>query len=172
MRDFLVRHIWEELEPTSPHSSWLLKKVLRVEPPDTEPERIQLLYQYYHGLGPVDHRGIDRYNAARADLIAALVNPPDEVGPSISPSLYPVEQDISYWLCSHLLGLSDREIAVLAGIDQGTIEEPGIALLQILISAFRIMRSIRLKDEVLHYYHRARYRLLRYYLDAHYHVIN
>lgn len=153
---------------------WLAKHVLGIDP-DTfslnKATKGKSLTEYWTDVlyavkwKRQGHRELDGWNSARADLIAAWVAPPVEDPGNIEVELEPT-CDPSYWLATRVLGFSDHELRVLCSVEN--VEQPARELLPLLGAALRVLKDVRVKDEALQAYQRARYLLLRYYLDAHY----
>jgi hypothetical protein len=147
---------------------------------------IEWVYHFQAKLDLVDDKRPDAkylnpWNAARSDLIVDLIPLPYEWTHEPEPyeeqftrahlQLQP-RGDISLWLATYIFGFDREELrALIPGlvIDEGDM---GIQLIRLLVSCFRRMNEVRLNSEILNHYHRTRYLLLKYYLDADYHAIN
>lgn len=180
MQDYIIHKIWDEIEPRKPTALWVLLTILRV--PETvvmdhlqgrsDIQRlIELVFRYYNSLDRVGQKYIDAYNSARADLIASILTPPSDVGATLEVETQP-SGDPSYWLASHVLGFSNKELTVLLGISHETLKEPGRSIVPLLLVAFKVLQKMKLGDELLQAYNRSRYLLLKYYLDAVYHELD
>jgi len=171
MRHYLHSHIWKEIAPEADQTLWVAQKVLRLPFEQANESGIYGALASFYRLGKKE---LDRYNSSRSDLIAYMIDPPADDPELISIPLEP-SSDPSLWLCSHLLGLSDTETSLLATGSQLTpaelVEMQPRVLVPILVNAQKILKGLKFKEELLTIYHRERYLLLRYYLDAVYHEI-
>lgn len=166
MRGYVEQKLWHDAAPNegTDVDRWLVKNLLRIELPCSSSWKDTL---YAAQFERIEHKELDSYNSSRADLIAAWVDPPKEDPGKLKIDLEPKHVDPSYWLASYVLGFSDHEIKCLCNVSDPTT--PARALLPLLGAAVRTMKEVKVKDETLQAYHRARYILLRYYLDATYH---
>lgn len=178
MKAYVINKILSELEPEDPVGQWILEKLFRVPQPvintltDYKAENLPAqVYRYYNHLQPVGQDYLDKYHSARADLIASLVDPPAEIPGEVEFSLEP-PGDPSLWLCSHVLGFTDRELSVLCRIPETLLEEPQLLLTPILSISLTTLKGLKLHSTLLTHYHRTRYLLIRYYMDAHYHLLD
>lgn len=179
MKGYVKQKLFHDMAPQDGDSIplWLVKHVLHIEPAT---HTLEVAHAVANGKRADEywtdvlyavkwkrqgHRELDGWNSARADLIAAWVEPPVEDPGTIEVELEPT-CDPSYWLATRVLGFSDHELRVLCTVED--VEQPARGLLPLLGVALRILKDVRVKDEALQAYQRARYLLLRYYLDAHY----
>ena len=173
VRHFVHNKLWSDLEPTKPMVVWVARNVLALPDELIVKHRRNLpslIYRVFHGLKPSENSYVTKYNAARADIIAELVNPVDGYERAITIASDP-EGDISYWLCSHVLLFSDLEISVLCNISTSFLESPGRDLLSLVKECYKILRKIHLQDPLIQHWHRQRHIMIRYFLDAVYHEI-
>lgn len=180
MHGYVEQKLWFEIAPHEDDclELWLVRYVLRISDmrrsvtghtgrhQDTRIEQlIDLLYSAQWDV--VGHKELDSYNSARADLIAAKVDPPAGDPGKLYVELEPKKQDPSYWLATYVLGFTPHEIRCLCNITD--VEQPARGIVPLLNAAAKILKGVKLKDKDLQAYHRSRYILLRYYLDAVYH---
>ena len=178
MKAFVINKMLSEIEPVEPYGQWVLETMFRVPQPvintltDSKPENLPAqVYRYYAHLQPVeDNKYLSRLHAARADLIASLVDPPATVPGEVAFDLSP-PGDPSYWLCTHILGFTDRELSVLCKIPETRLSAPSRIILPVLLVALDVLRGLDTHRELLTHYHRTRYLLIRFYLDAYYHAL-
>ena len=116
------------------------------------------------------HKYLDRFHSARADLIASLLDPPESIPGEVEFDLEP-PGDPSYWLCTQILGFTDRELSILCKIPEPRLSAPLRAILPVLLVALDVLRGLDTHKELLTHYHRTRYLLIRFYLDAYYHAL-
>lgn len=194
MREYVHRHIIQDAAPEGVQTLWILRSVLRVTPteeplkrPDGSisfvptPSYVEQVYEGFHALRPIpstvrmDDEAksyLDKWNSARADLIAEMIPPPSNLPSQIREvSLYP-EGDVSYWLAATLLGYTDREIGTFCGIKQDELSTPYRKIMPLLKMSYRELKRVQVGDPLLHAYTRTRHLLMRYYLDAVYHEIS
>lgn len=194
MREYIKYKIWHQIEPTLPVEDWIISNVLRIDatqlvpiqkmvPLTLEDKRV-IIYQLQAFLRPTrgvfrgDKKYLDSWNSIRSDLIAEKVSLPQ----ANMPPLFRAEDleikphgDISLWLAQNLFCFDEKELRVF--VPELNLSEPehGRLLMPLLTSVFRRMEDVskmKMKDELLQYYHRTRYLLLKFYLDAVYHQIN
>jgi hypothetical protein len=141
----------------------------------------EIVYWLQPNLGPVEDdpaaKYLNSWNSARSDLVCKIVPLPRNWSTTLMPHqelfgkdwlMLKPKGDISYWLATYLLGFDDKELEVLC--PDARSDEP--QLLSLLVSCYRRLKEVRIKNLDLYTYHRSRYLLLRYYLDAVYHAIN
>ncbi len=178
MKAYVINKIFSELEPSEPKGQWILSTLFRV-PQEiintlTGYKKSNLpiqVYRYFAHLQITGDKYIDKYQSAKADLIASMIDPPAEDPGEVEYALTP-PGDPSYWLCSYVLGFTDEEMTVLCGIPEEHLQDPRRELVPILKIAMDCLKTVKLEDAVLTEYHRSRYLLLRYYLDAYYHELH
>lgn len=188
MRNYVTNKLWSELEPTSPRAEWVLRTMFRFESSEIfEAKELDggienavylcqaKLDRFYDG--ETDHKYLNAWNSARADLIPQLVKLPfacpvyNVGGVQIEPPV-----GIAYWLATYLLGFNSKELKVFCPDLSGD-------LIPLLVCCYRQMakmpplkqqkeEGLELDKYLLFHYHRTRYLLLKYYLDAVYHAIN
>lgn len=170
---YLERHLWDDLDVTSPKHLWVAECLLRIPSELIEVHRKNLnslIYKVYFSMGSHENSYVTKYNAARCDLITKLIVPPQENEGIVRIATEP-EGDSSYWLCTHVLGFTDIELSVLCDIDVDQLEQPMAALLPLLKRCYRLLQRVKLNDPLMQHYHRSRHLMIRYYLDAEYHEI-
>lgn len=177
MEGFVINKIMSELEPTKPVGYWILEKMFRVPQPviniltNYEIKNLPVqVYRYYAHLQPVGHEYLDRFNSARADLIASILDPPKEIPGKVEFELEP-PGDPSHWLCTQILGFTDLELSVIGRIPEPQLKTPQRFLLPMLKVALDTLKGLKTQEELLTHYHRTRYRLIKFYLDAYYHAL-
>jgi len=188
MKQYVEKHLWNDMGPEQdaprPRMIWLLGSLLRTYHPKslamakqiTDSALVLRIYSCYNYIEPVEptenegeHLALNKYNAARCDLIAEWVDPPAECGTRAIP--YEPPGDVSHWLATHVLGYTDHHLIVLCNCLPSELENPGRKLLPIIKSSMKQLKGLEFRSNELTVYHRTRYRLLRYYLDAVYHEI-
>jgi hypothetical protein len=174
MKGYVENFIWQDLEITKPRTLWVAERLLRIPPELIAKHRRglpSLIYRVFFSLEAHENEYITKYNAARADLVVNLINYGDTTGPAIHIDSEPSE-DISYWLCSHVLGFTDMEIAVLCNIDIDAIHQPGRDLLPLVKSAYVHLKLIKFRqDPLMQHFHRSRHLMIKHYLDVVYHEL-
>ncbi len=177
MRGFVINKILSELEPEKPFGQWILEVMFRVPQAainiltNYEIRNLPVqVYRYYAHLQPVGHEYLDRYHSAQADLIASLLDPPEDHAGKVEFELEP-PGDPSLWLCTQILGFTNYELAVISRIPEPQLETPQRMLLPILMVALDTLRGLETQEELLTHYHRTRYLLIKFYMDAYYHAL-
>jgi len=147
---------------------YLINEVLRIrDVPGATDE--QVIYAANSTFTLVDEVALNRWNSARADLVAAWVEPPTDDIDAIQVQLEPPpDQRVGYWLLSYVLGYSDEIIEATKSNRFGDGE--AMLFIPLIRDSAKVLKSMIVKDEVLTAYHRARYTLLRFYLDAYFHA--
>jgi len=173
MQGYVEQRIWYDISPEDrePPELWVARTVLKLDVTENiTTERLRTyIYSAYHSIRQVRGNELNHYNSARADLVAELIPPPEkEPKGTIQVELEP-SGDPSYWLATYVLGFSDHEASVLCNVAKDSLRDPARGLLPLLKAAIKVLKGLEFKDrEYLTAYHRARYLLIRYYLDAHY----
>jgi hypothetical protein len=173
MKGYVEQKLWHEIAPEDkePPELWVARYVLRLDVTENITTRRlrSYIYSAYHSIRQVDSPELNHYNSARADLVAEIITPPEEeprgkMQVDLEPS-----GDPSYWLATYVLGFSEHEISVLCNVDRDSLQDPDRAILPLLKAAIKVLKGLEFKGkDYLTAYHRARYLLVRYYLDAHY----
>jgi hypothetical protein len=179
MKGFVINKILSEIEPEDPVGQWILETLFRVPQAvintltDYKTKALPAqAYRYYAHLQPVGHEYIDRFNSARADLIASILDPPEEISGEIEFDLEP-PGDPSHWLCTQILGFTGYDLSVLCRIPPAAFsKDMGRLLLPVLKIALDTLRGLETHEELLTHYHRTRYRLIKFYMDAYYHELH
>lgn len=163
--------LWHQAAPAAMSISreqYLIREVLRLKDVPDEPEDL-IIYAANSTFTLVEGRALNRWNAARADLIAAWVDPPDDVIDPIPVQLEPTGiKPVSYWLLSYVLGYSDEVIEMCKNDKFGN--GPEFESTPLIRDSAKVLKDLITIDEALTTYHRARYRLIRDYLDAYFHA--
>lgn len=166
MIGYVTQKLWSCAAPTDGKElEWICHQVLRINDISVE-----TVYLHYQRLRPIGHPYLDRWNAARADVVAHYIDPPFEQQIGLTKQrtqLWPPRKP-GRWLAQYLLGFTDKECSVLCATSD--LDEP-LAMLPLLLSAYGVLRHLLPEHELLSHYHRTRYLLLRYYLDARFHAI-
>ncbi len=177
MRGFVINKILSEIEPEEPVGQWVLETLFRVPQAvintltDYKAENLPVqVYRYYAHLQPVGHEYLDRFHSARADLIASLLDPPEEIPGKVEFDLEP-PGDPSHWLCTQILGFTDYDLSILCRIPEPQLKTPQRMLLPMLMVALDTLRGLKAHEDLLTHYHRTRYRLIKFYMDAYYHAL-
>lgn len=177
MKTYVINKIMSEIEPEEPVGQWILEVMFRVPQvvintlTDFKTENLPAqVYRYYAHLHLVGHKYLDRFHSARADLIASLLDPPEDAPGEIEFDLQPPGEP-SYWLSTHILGLTDRELSILCKIPEPKLCAPQRGILPVLLVALDTLRGLDTHDDLLTSYHRTRYLLIKFYLDAYYHAL-
>lgn len=181
MNQYILRHVYDTAEPQSYHESspelhlWVLETVLGVDPLDNIPavDHIYGCYQQFKRFTPTgrDHfYYINKWNSARSDLVAELIPPPTTPVGAQYLSIQPTS-DVSYWLCRTVYRLTDQELSIISGVPPTELDSPGNRLVPILRYLMKASQPLAIPHPTVHAFHRARYLMLRYYLDYHYHRI-
>lgn len=163
--------MWSDLEPTKPMPLWVCRNVLHLSPNLISEHRSNLpslIYRVFYGLGPSDNKYITAWNAARADLIAEWISPPDDDERIIHIPSEP-DGDLAYWLAHEVLLYEDLEIETLTGVFD--VQEGGYELVPLIKSSYRVLKKIKLQTPILQRWHRSRHIMIRYFLDAVYHEL-
>lgn len=166
MIDYVRRHLWEELYPAPDPVRWVAERVMRIPPElvDTHPLD-QLIYEALHSIGPVANAYVNSFNSCRVDLAAEFVDPPSELCSTKVTVDYCPQGEEADWLIGHVFGFKPDELRALSVL---TMQDK---LRFLLVIYARCRQEIRPAHHVLARWHRVRYLVLRYYLDAKYHVI-
>jgi hypothetical protein len=176
MRRFVSKRIWEEMYVPDDPRPWVAITMLRLPSELIVAHKNNLNALIYKAEASILRTGrpyLDSFNSARCDLLAHLVAPPEEVTSDEVTVVYRPRGDTSYWLASHVFGFLDHEICVLCDLMPRELTSPKMSIIPLLKCVHRVfMQEIDLKDPMLAAYHRARYLLNRYYLDAKYHAIS
>jgi hypothetical protein len=167
MIEYVRRHLWEDLYPGPDPVRWMAERVMRISPPLLDAHPLdQLIYEALHSIGPKSNSYLNSYNSCRVDLVAEFVDPPiDQCSVEVTVDYYPQGEEAD-WLSTHVFGFTPDELRALGVV---TLQDKLHFLL--LVNA-RCRREIRPLHPVISRWHRVRYLLLRYYLDAKYHVLN
>ena len=178
MKAYVINKILSEIEPEEPVGQWILETLFRVPQPvintltDFKAENLPTqVYRYYAHLQPVGHEYLDRFHSARADLIASILDPPESIPGKVEFDLEP-PGDPSHWLCTQILGFTDYDLSILCRIPELQLETPQRMLLPMLLVALDTLRGLETHEELLTHYHRTRYRLIKFYMDAYYHELH
>lgn len=167
-RGYIQNHVRQRLRPPDNQELielWILDNVLALEPsPQILPA--QQIYGAYTSFGHLsNNKYLNAWNSARADLIADLVPIPILIPSDITLSMEP-DGDTSLWLCRTVLRFTDDELLQLAIVD---LANPRRALLPVLHDSCRVLKEPPGSSILINHYHRTRYLLIRYYIDAQYH---
>lgn len=138
----------------------------------------RIIYGCYARFDLTRDKWIDKYNSARADLIAHLIDPPKK-DPYTVPYDPSIPGDPTYWFVTRAFGFTHEELEKLCPgfwTFQDTISMEYRTFIPLLKYMYRTWQKspikYRIEDEYLSAFYNARHSLLRYYLDAVYHEIN
>lgn len=169
---FIDAKIIEELSPTEPVNLWVARTLLRI--PETivsEADNINVLvYQAYDSLRAHENQYISNYNAARSELVTTLLPLQAKHEKRVLAIQYEPIDDPSYWLATHVLGYTERELTLICG--EFDHDDIGNTLIPLIYKTYKSLKILKLDDPLWQYYHRSKHLMIRYYLDAVYHVIS
>lgn len=196
MREYVRNKLWLGIEPRQPLDLWILTEVFRIDERLISEMRqwvsmrevvyfLQTSLDVLEGDDPAN-KYLNAWNSARSDLVADLVTPPPTMDELTLNSVNPLPlgpQDIepALWMLVYLYGFKDREISVMC--PEYRWDPLSVRALMPLLKCINrrlqempiIREDFQAKDEhqqLLFHYHRTKYLLLRYYLDAVYHELN
>lgn len=147
---------------------FLINEVLRVEDvPGASDE--QVIYAANSSFTLIDEVALNRWNSARSDLVAAWIDPPAQNIPRIPLQLQPPDgMFVGHWLLSYVLGYKDVVIEAMKSNAFGDGE--GMLYTSLIRDSAKVLKEMKVKDPALDVYHRARYLLIRFYLDSYFHA--
>ncbi len=170
MSRFIENRVWGDLCPEKSNVQWLIKKILRLVDPPKLPANT-LVYEAIHSIQPRSNRYVNSFNSARIELVTTLVTPPITMANvKIDVDYYP-RGEPAYWLMTHVFGFTADEIRFLSGSPEPQEISPEILIFMRKI--YRVcQRNTPIADPLVASFQHSRYLVLRYFLDAEYHLIN
>lgn len=166
MKSYVQHHLWQHADHSNPFQ--FVATMLTIDYAGSQTiyaiDTMCLKHQ------PHEHDTINKWNAARSEVIAHLIEPPSTLNPfaffiSTRPST-----PYSHWCLITLLHYTPRDIEVFESLSLASTQLKAIPL---LVASAQCLRKelCHLKDPIIAHYHKTRYNVIRDILDKHYHTL-